>query len=210
VGAGDSVGYSDDGSVVITAGRFIASKGLSKSDWLAARRTGVTATQVAKAASGPGGFEQAVADYREDFVEQDNPYMKFGRDWEYPIARQLQRDHGILPNDWLIASEDNPRFLATPDGLSTRHDVIAEIKTTGKDWNPEKLPVQYRRQVQWQLFVTGAEMCMFAWMLREERGGVFMPAWFDAKTVIVDRDEEMIGDLIRVANQLLERLDGGG
>jgi predicted phage-related endonuclease len=94
--------------------------------------------------------------------------------------------------------------------MDLHHDTIAEIKTTGKDWNPEKLPVQYRRQVQWQLFVTGAEMCMFAWMLREERGGVFMPAWFDAKTVIVDRDEEMIGDLIRVANQLLERLDGGG
>jgi hypothetical protein len=210
VGAGVGFGYQDDGATVIPAARFIASKLYSKSDWLAARRTGVTATQVSKAASGPGGFEQAVADYLEDFVEQDNPYMKFGRDWEYPIARQLQREFGILPNDWLIASEDNPRFLATPDGLSTRHDVIAEIKTTGKDWNPEKLPVQYRRQVQWQLFVTGAQSCMFAWMLREERGGVFMPAWFDAKTVVVGRDEEMIGDLIKVAGRLLERLDGEG
>jgi hypothetical protein len=36
-----------------------------------------------------------------------------------------------------------------------------------------------------------------------------MPAWFDAKTVIVDRDEEMIGDLIRVADRLLGRLDDG-
>ena len=193
---------------MITSDRFVASKSLSKSDWLAARREGVTATQVAKAASGPGGFEQAVLDYREEFVEQDNPFMKFGRDWEYPIAKQLQKDFGIVPNEWLIASEDNPRFLATPDGLDIYHGTVAEIKTTGKDWDEKRIPVQYRRQVQWQMFVTGADMCVFAWMLREERGGVFMPAWFDAKTVIVDRDEEMIGDLIRVADRLLERLDG--
>jgi putative phage-type endonuclease len=193
---------------VISSDRFVASKSLSKSDWLAARREGVTATQVAKAASGPGGFEQAVLDYREEFVEQDNPFMKFGRDWEYPIAKQLQKDFGIVPNEWLIASEDNPRFLATPDGLDIYHGTVAEIKTTGKDWDEKRIPVQYRRQVQWQMFVTGADMCVFAWMLREERGGVFMPAWFDAKTVIVDRDEEMIGDLIRVADRLLGRLDG--
>jgi putative phage-type endonuclease len=194
---------------VISAERFIASKLYSREGWLEARRTGVTATQVAKAASGPGGFEQAVRDYREEFVEQDNPFMKFGRDWEGPIASQLKRDFAIMPNDWLIAAKDNPRHLATPDGLDLEHSTIAEIKTTGKDWDAVKIPVQYRRQVQWQLYVTGVERCVFAWMLREERGGVFYPAWFTARTVMIDRDEEMIVSLVKVADELWGRVNDG-
>ena len=194
---------------MISADRFVASKALSKERWLGARREGVTATQVAKAASGPGGFEQAVTDYREEFQETDNPYMKFGRDWEGPISMRLKDSHGILPNDWLISSAVSDHYLATPDGLSLDHTIISEVKTTGKDWNPERLPAQYMRQVQWQLFVTGAEVCVFAWMLREERGGVFVPAWFDPRIVEVRPDEGMIADLMKVADDLFERVWNG-
>ena len=41
---------------MIDAGRFMASKGLSFDGWLEARRSGVTATQVAKAGSGLAGL----------------------------------------------------------------------------------------------------------------------------------------------------------
>jgi predicted phage-related endonuclease len=97
--------------------------------------------------------------------------------------------------------------MATPDGLSLDNVAIAEIKTTGKDWNPEKIPVQYRRQVQWQLHVTGARQCVFAWMLREERDGAFMPAWFEPRVVVMERDEEMIASLVKVADGLWERVN---
>jgi hypothetical protein len=190
---------------VIQAERFIANKALSKERWLEARRGGVTATQVAKAASGPGGFEQAVMEYRDEFQETDNPYMKFGRDWEGPISMHLKDQFGIMPNEWLISSSVSDHYLATPDGLSLTHDQISEVKTTGKDW--ATIPVQYRRQVQWQLFVTGATSCVFAWMLREERGGVFMPAWFDPKVEIIQRDEDMIASLVKVADELWERVN---
>jgi predicted phage-related endonuclease len=193
---------------VITADRFIASKLYSKDSWLEARRAGVTATQVSKAASGPGGFEQAVSDYRADWVEPDNAYMAFGRRWEGPLAQVLKDRFGVMANDWLIAHDENRRHLATPDGLSLNHSVISEIKTTGKDWNPEKIPIQYRRQVQWQLYVTGAARCVFAWMLREERDGQFLPAWWEPKIVLFDRDDDMIGELLVVADRLLERVDG--
>ena len=190
---------------MIQAERFIANKALSKDRWLEARRGGVTATQVAKAASGPGGFEQAVMEYREEFQETDNPYMKFGRDWEGPISMHLKDSFGIMPNEWLISSSVSDHYLATPDGLSLSHDQISEVKTTGKDW--ATIPIQYRRQVQWQLFVTGAGGCVFAWMLREERGGVFMPAWFDPKVEIILRDEDMIASLVKVADELWERVN---
>jgi putative phage-type endonuclease len=192
---------------VIAPQRFIANKAISKERWLEARRDGVTATQVSRAASGPGGFEQAVAEYREEFQETDNPYMKFGRDWEGPISMYLKDTFGVMPNEWLISAEENPRHLATPDGLSMEHFYISEVKTTGKEWNPERIPVQYRRQVQWQLYVTGAESCYFAWMLRQERNGVFVPAWFQPEWVVMERDEEMIASLVKVADELWERVN---
>jgi predicted phage-related endonuclease len=77
---------------------------------------------------------------------------------------------------------------------------------TRKDWNPEKIPVQYRRQVQWQLYVTGAESCVFAWMLREERNGVFVPAWFEPEVTVIERDEAMIRTLVSCAQELWERV----
>jgi putative phage-type endonuclease len=194
---------------VITPDRFVASKAVSKERWLSARREGVTATQVAKAASGPGGFEQAVADYAEDFVEQDNPYMLFGRVWEGPISIYLKDNFGVMPNDWLIRHHENRHHLATPDGLTLGHNAISEIKTTGKDWNPERIPVQYRRQVQWQLHVTDAEFCVFAWMLREERDGAFLPGWFEPKVITLGRDDEMISELVTVADRLWERVNDG-
>jgi predicted phage-related endonuclease len=192
---------------MLSPDQFVASKSVNTERWLSARREGVTATQVAKAAAGPGGFEQAVEDYRADFVENDNPYMAFGRAWEGPISMFLKDNHGVMPNDWLISSELSDHYLCTPDGLTLDHDAISEVKTTGKDWNPVKIPLQYRRQVQWQLFVTGAEFCYFAWLLREERDGAFMPAWFDPKVIRIERDEEMIVSLVRVADDLWERVN---
>lgn len=192
---------------MIDVPRFVASKSVSAERWLSARREGVTATQVARAASGPGGFEQAVEDYRADFVEQDNPYMAFGRVWEGPISMWLKEQHEIMPNDWVIRHDENAHHLCTPDGLSPSHEFISEIKTTGKEWNPERIPIQYRRQVQWQLHVTGAEACFFAWMLREERDGAFLPAWFEPSMIVMDRDEEMIASLVKVADDLWERVN---
>jgi len=192
---------------MIHVSRFVASKSVSAERWLSARREGVTATQVAKAAAGPGGFEQAAQDYKADWVEQDNPYMAFGRVWEGPISMHLKDHYGVMPNDWLIASADSVHHLATPDGLALDHHAISEVKTTGKDWNPERIPVQYRRQVQWQLHVTGADLCYFAWMLREERDGAFLPGWFEPKVIVMERDEEMIGALVKVADDLWERVN---
>ena len=192
---------------MLTVDQFVASKSVNTGRWLLARREGVTATQVAKAASGPGGFEQAVRDYWEDWVEPDNPFMAFGRAWEGPLSMQLKQSRGVMPNDWLIRHANHPHHMATPDGLSLDHDTISEIKTTGKDWNPERIPVQYRRQVQWQLHVTGARQCVFAWMLREERDGAFLPAWFEPEVIVMERDEEMIASLVKVADDLWERVN---
>jgi len=133
--------------------------------------------------------------------------MKFGRDMEPVIARILHQDFGVLPNDWLLRHDSQEHHLATPDGLSLDHKLIAEIKTTGKDFEDATVPVQYRRQVQWQLHVTGAERCLFAWMQRIEVEGVFAPAWWKPKHLFIERDEGMIDSLIVTADALWERVE---
>lgn len=181
-------------------------------EWYKAREYGVSATTVAKAASGPGGYDAELkrALHPEEHVIEDNAYMRFGRDWENWIVQSLPKELAIEHNDWLIRAEEQERHLATPDGLNADWSLIAEVKTTGKDWDkglerdviPTDIPIQYRRQVQWQMYVTGATSCVFAWLLRmESESGEFMPAWLEPKTMIIERDDDMIRELILVAKR---------
>ncbi len=189
---------------MIARERFLASKAADEQAWLEARRTGVTATEVATAAT-PAGFTAALEQRRNPTPVEVNGFMAFGLLWEDWIADKVARTYQIYPNDFLIAGEDR-RHLATPDGLSESHAAIGEYKTTGKDWGTvEKLPLKYKRQVQWQLHVTNAEFCLVAWLLRDvSPEGEFVPAWFKPKFGIVFRDEDMIGKLVDVAGRLLD------
>jgi hypothetical protein len=176
-------------------------------EWYKARQYGVSATTVAKAASGPAGYDAELqkALFPEDNIVEDNAYMKFGRDYEEWIVNGLPLEYRIKPNDWLIRGDGDYRWhLATPDGLNDDWSIIAEVKTTGKDWEGSAIPIQYRRQVQWQLHVTGAQKCVFAWLLRAtSQSGEFVPAWMEPKHIIMERDEAMIADLIEVAQRFI-------
>lgn len=187
--------------------RMVARSGTD--EWYKARQYGVSATTVAKAAAGPGGYKAELdrALHPEDNVIEDNAYMKFGRDWEKWIVDLIPAEYGIVHNDWLIRAAEEPRHLATPDGLNEDWSRIAEVKTTGKDWDIENLnsiPIQYRRQIQWQMYVTGAQTCVFGWLLRlEDMFGEFTPGWIEPKFVEIERDDDLIADLIDVAHRFV-------
>jgi hypothetical protein len=184
-------------------------------EWYKAREYGVSATTVAKAAAGPGGYNAELerALHPEANIIEDNDYMRFGREYEIWIVDNLPYEYRIKPNDWLIAAAEQERHLATPDGLNEDWSIIAEVKTTGKDWDkglergviPADIPIQYRRQVQWQMYCTGATRCVFGWLLRTESEftGDFVPAWMEPKHIIIERDEDMIRDLIDVAHRFV-------
>lgn len=190
---------------MISKDRFLAKHGTP--EWHDIRKSGVSATAVAKACT-PAGFSAAVNDIWHGVEDiPDNEFMRFGREQEANIIADLQNmGYDIEPNDWLIAADGytNRWQMATPDGLSSDHRTIAEVKTTGKDfvqWS--SVPIQYRRQVQWQLYVTGAETCIFAWQLRAVTdAGVFVPGWLEPKAIIVPRDDETIEQLVAVSQKL--------
>ena len=192
---------------MIEPDRFLVSS-TDRDKWLAFRAEGVTATAVAKAVT-PAGFREIVSELRRPREFPDNDYMRFGRDQEGPIIEKLASVIDITPNDWLISKDlaDYRWQMATPDGLSSDHSIIAEVKTTGKDWGSwAKVPGHYQRQVQWQLHVTGAQGCVFAWMLRGTNRGEFIPAWPGPKFVDVERDEALIARLEEVAHDLYREL----
>lgn len=191
---------------MIAADRFVASKAFDEDAWLLARRKGVTATTIAKAMT-PAGYREVVDSWGDDTPIPVNSYMQFGLDHEPWLALWSKEQFGTMPNDWLIVHEEDSTALATPDGLSLDHEVILEIKTTGKDW--AKPPVNYVRQVQWQLYVTGASYCHFVWLLREETaGGVMVPGWLEPKDTIIERDDKLIGEMVDTANRLWLELRG--
>ena len=187
---------------MIAPGRFVA-RSSDRDAWLEARTHGVTATAVAKAASGPAGFRDQLEARRNPVDVEVNPYMAWGSFMEGSIALWVKEQTGIMPNEWLIAHDDR-RFLATPDGLSLDHTLIAEIKTMGTD--REKPPLDHVRQMQWQMFCMG-EQCtraFYAWQLRVDVPGGFAPGWIEPRSVWVERDEKMIADLVKVAERLIE------
>ncbi|WP_100811757.1 YqaJ viral recombinase family protein [Microbacterium sp. BR1] len=195
---------------MITADRFLAAKHISESEWLRARRFGVTATAVAEVAAKQDRAKAIDAWMHPEPVEV-NGYMQFGTDSEAAMMQYAHQSHGILPVDWVIAGA-NPLHRATPDGLSLDHALIGECKAPGDPWdgaetNQKKIPIRYRRQVQFQLHVTGAERCLFLWNQRVVDGGWFRLAWFEPRSVWIERDEAMISDLAHVADLMLEVRD---
>ena len=176
--------------------------------WLEVRASGVTATAVSKAVT-PSGFREIAHQMKHPRAIPDNDYMRFGREQEQSLMEKIGERFELHPNDWLIARDDTERKwqMATPDGLSPDHDLIAEVKTTGKDWGEWRfVPGHYQRQVQWQLYVTGAQSCVFGWMLREKKNGTMVPGWPGPKYVIVERDEALIERLVEVSHNLYREL----
>lgn len=185
---------------MISHDRFIA-RSSDRQKWLEARAEGVTATMVAKAAGGKVGFDEVIRSMSTPADIQPNAVMAWGNEREPVIADVIKSRFGILPNEWLIAKDAGASKwqMATPDGLSISHDFISEIKTTGKPL--DKIPAHYMRQIQWQLWVTDAVRCLFAYELRLEGPEGFVPG-FDVVTQWVDRDEDMIAKLVATAEQL--------
>ena len=184
---------------MIAADRFLA-RSADRAHWLFMRDQGVTATMVARAAT-PSGFREVIEAFENPRPVEANDVMRWGVERESHIAAVVKERFGIMPNDWLIArdAEQSRWMMATPDGLSLDHKWIGEYKTSGKPL--DRIPIHYMRQVQWQLFVTGAERCLFAYEERLDGPDGFVPG-LDVTCQWVDRDEKMIKELVQVAEQL--------
>ncbi|HEY9411763.1 MAG TPA: YqaJ viral recombinase family protein [Jiangellaceae bacterium] len=155
--------------------RLILPPDAPREEWLAARRQGVTASEIA-VILGISPFDSPFNLYYkkrgeigEDF---DNDAMSLGRHLEPWIADRWATDHPefVVSETGLWQSEDRPWQMATPDRLAQHRDAgendwrerdaLLEIKSSGTydGWGEDgtdEIPPYYRAQVLWQLDTLG-------------------------------------------------------
>lgn len=134
-----------------------------RASWLAARRQGVGASDIA----GIMGISpwttpfQVWASKISDLPEvMDDEAMKWGRILEDVILNEWARERMartvvIRNRQPLCRDIERPILIATPDALTG--DRVIEVKNSS-DWSWVEPPVHYLAQMQWQLAVTGYEV----------------------------------------------------
>ena len=183
----------------------------SREQWLDARRRYVTATEVAQLVRRGQDYWDELREIKAgDRTAPDIsglPAIRHGREREALIAPYVQSlEQGMAPNEDLYVR--NGRYAATPDLVGD--GIVGEIKTI-KDTRLAKLQSakgwptgQYYDQVQWQLFVTGAIACIFAWEPYEDWDGELVPREDMREHITIHRDEERINQLREVADAFLD------
>jgi putative phage-type endonuclease len=158
----------------------------SEAEWLAARRRGVTASEIA-VIMGLSPYSSPFALYYQKTGElpppDDNMAMALGRHLEDFVCRQFADLHPEFhvtgDGRTLYAHPDRPWQMATPDQLvdCCEHGqrtgpplAVLEAKTSASydgwgDDGTDEIPVHYRCQVLWQMDVLGVQTgyvaCLF-------------------------------------------------
>lgn len=179
--------------------------------WLDQRRGGVTATDIRDC--GNGSLRRAIIIEKvtgeqsrigEQIVRNGKGltldfYAEHGNRREPMIAEWIEGKFGIAPCEEVYTHGENPRHLASPDGVSLHPFTgalivgeaaahLAEIKTTTRDLYPGRLDTDrvlleldlrsdfakknYYTQMQWQMYVMNAAKTLFVW---EQHDGVVDP-----------------------------------
>lgn len=195
---------------------LMARAGASDNDreaWLAERRQGVTATEVRELAKGGAGVRDQIAQEKRDGTTAfaGNRYTEWGKQRE-PALNAVLAAAGIEPESRVFHGE-NPRYLASPDGIGVNpidgEIIIGEIKTSSHEVMPGSdkfAEYGYYDQMQWQMLVCGAARCLY--VLEQHDGNWPNPEPLPHRVAWVDRDDERIGQLIEVADEFLAFLDG--
>ena len=183
----------------------------SREQWLDARRRYVTATEVAQLVRRGQDYWDELREIKAgDRTAPDIsglPAVRHGREREAVIVPYVQGlEEGMVPNGDLYVR--NERYAATPDLVGD--GIVGEIKTI-KDTRLAKLQAakgwptgQYYDQVQWQLFVTGAIACVFAWEPYEDWDGELVPREDMRDNITIHRDDARINQLREVADAFLD------
>lgn len=131
---------------------------------------------------------------------QGNSYTQHGNEREPVILNQFH----VLQNSIMFESADDPRHVATPDGIviGATELLLVQVKTTMKPlW---KIPPTYQRQMWWEQYVMGTDRTVFAWELLDRDG---KPSSMEPESDVFYRDDEQISKLITIANLVLAGMD---
>lgn len=181
----------------------------NREDWLKSREGVLTATQIARLmVGGPAEWKSVRGEFEGERRDFDSKYFAWGREREQFIANYAATfiDSTLEPNDQFLISTRDPRIGATPDAIGM--DVIGEFKTSKHPMPDDlsqamdKLHMRYYVQVQVQLFVTGAEACVFAWEQHNDEWP--SPEPYEIRHQMILPDKEMLGIITETVDRFFD------
>lgn len=177
--------------------RLVNVNAISHEEWLKYRKKGITGTD-AGAIVGLNPYVSAMDVFQDKLLDnielKDNEAMKQGRELEEYVARRFMETTGkkVRKANYIYVNEKNPYMLADFDRLIVGEEAGLECKTvspySADKWKDGKIPLHYQMQVQHYLAVSGYKCWYIAALI------------FGQDFIIrkIDRDEELINDLITV------------
>ena len=202
-------------AVVVSLEERFGPSDADREEWLAARRQGITATEMAQLMTGKTSMRDLalIKLGRKKDPFQANAYTEWGKAREPVIAELVRERYGVAPESRVVRAVDNPRKLASPDGVAVDFAgdlVLSEIKTGAARYDLAPGGADYAEkgygfQIQWCHRVIGAKRTIYSWEGRQGAPGKFEPT--PVQHAWVERDDELIARMDAVADEFLALLD---
>lgn len=183
--------------------KLVSTLKLDKKEWLQYRKQGIGGSD-AGAICGLNPYRTAMQVYfdktSEEIEEFDNEAMRQGRELEDYVAKRFSEATGkkVRRANAMFYNETHPFMLADVDRMIVGENAGLECKTASpymaEKWKDGKIPISYQIQCCHYMTVCNAD------------------AWYMAVVILgqgfqyykLERDEELIEDLIRVEQDFWE------
>lgn len=179
------------------------------------RRYGIGGTDIS-AIAGINPWKSALTLYYEKtqgiFDAPESERMEWGKRLEPVIADAAAEKFNLTIEvvPCILAHPDRPYHRASIDRLIVdpeKGNGVLEVKNMGfwsarevrKDAGENGIPDHYLLQLQWYLYVTGLQWGMFAALMEGS----------ELRVEIVERDDELIRDLVRLADDFWACVENG-
>lgn len=177
----------------------------ARDSWLAARRTGIGASDAWRLFAEPYALWADKSGLVEDADLSDVERIQWGNLLEPVVLAELGRRASVVVegSGYLFRSRAHPWAMTTLDGVARVGDGLPVECKTASAWLAEEwadgAPPRYRWQVQHQMLVTGAPRALLGCLLGGQR---LVWSW-------VERDESMIATLTVTGAEMWRRIVEG-
>lgn len=183
--------------------KLVSTLNLDKKEWLKYRKKGIGGSD-AGAVCGLNPYRTAMQVYNDkisDAIEEiDNEAMRQGREFEDYVARRFMEAAGkkVRRANSMYYSEAHPFMLADVDRMVVGENAGLECKTASpfmaEHWKDGKIPLSYQIQCYHYMSVCDADAWYIAVLIYGR----------EFKYYRLERDEEMLADLIRIEQDFWE------
>ena len=183
--------------------KLTATKGMPHEEWLRYRKLGLGGSD-AGAVCGLNPYRTAMEVYldktSESMEDVDNEAMRQGREFEEYVARRFTEATGkkVRRANFMYYDEENPFMLADIDRMVVGENAGLECKTASPymadKWKDGKIPLSYQVQCHHYMSVCNADAWYIAVLIYGR----------EFKYYKIERDEEMLEDLIRIEKDFWE------